>query len=191
MRSTPQKMVGGFNRRESQAILWVYDEYYPAVFGFVMKILGEDSPDLKDLVAEVFVKLLRSKIRFDRLARIRSFLLNTARNLCVDYLRREGKIRESKEEIAAHSWLQGGSEADDLLSNETLVSEIYLAMTRLPKPYQEMLKLSYVNGLPNDQIAEQLKISSKTVSNKKTLALEMLKKILKKTGLLILLSFLS
>jgi RNA polymerase sigma-70 factor (ECF subfamily) len=187
----PQKIVGGFNRREGQAITWVYDEYYPAVFGYVMKMVGEHSPDLEDLVAETFLKALKSKIRFDRLARIRSFLLTSARNLCIDYLRREVKIQEGTEEIAALSPLHEDPAPHDLLTNESLVSEIFLAITRLPKPYQEMLRLSYMNGFSNDEIARQLNISTKTVSNKKNLALEMLKKTLKKTGLLILLSFLS
>ena len=187
---SPQKIVGAFNRRESVAIVWVYDEYYPAVFGFVMKMIGENSPELKDLVAEAFVRLLKSNIRFDRLARIRSFLLNTARNLSVDYLRRKGIMKEKEQEMQVQASVEEDEVNQDLLSNESLVSEIFLAISKLPRPHQELLRLTYVYGFPNDQIARQLGISTKTVANKRILAIGMLKKILRKTGFLILLNFL-
>ncbi|MFI5156875.1 MAG: hypothetical protein ACHQEM_11845 [Chitinophagales bacterium] len=63
----PHKIVGGFNRREGQAVAWVYKEYYSGIMGIVIKLLGEDSPDIEDLAGEVFLKVLKSTVRFDRL----------------------------------------------------------------------------------------------------------------------------
>ena len=187
---SPNKIVGGFNRREHRAIVWIYDEYYPGVFSIVLKLVGYQSPDLNDLVAEVFLRLLKSSGRFDRLAKIRSFLFNSARNLSVDYLRHR-QVQKQKEKELPNPEIDDPNDSEDSLENEPLMGQIYYAISKLPAPYSRVLALTYIHGLRNDQIAEHLQISKKTVANKRALAMEKLKEILKKSGLLIFLNFLS
>lgn len=187
---SPNKIVGGFNRRDPRAVEWIYDEYYPEVFSTVLKLVGQQSPDLNDLVAEVFLRLLKSTGRFDRLAKIRSYLFNAARNLSVDWLRHQQILRQREADLKIPEIDESDAYADRPMI-ETFMTQIYQALTKVPEPYNRVLTLTYIYGMRNDQIAALLRISKKTVANKRILAMEKLKEILKKGGLLILLNFLS
>jgi RNA polymerase sigma-70 factor (ECF subfamily) len=187
---TPYKIIGGFNRREPKAIAWIYDEYYSVVFNLVLKFLSHSSPDIEDLVADSFVKLLRSTGRFDRLDRIRSFLFSTAKNLCLDYLKRKELIMNKSEtlELAEPEDPYGTEDADE---NALYMASLYKAMEKLPRRYYEVLELSYMKGLRSEEIAQKMQLSKKTVANERILAMNKLKAILAKSGLLILLNLFS
>ena len=69
------------------------------------------------------------------------------------------------------------------LSGEKITAElhnlIYAAIDKLPGKCREIFKLCYISGLTNEETARRLKISVKTVSNQKLLALRKLRLALK------------
>jgi RNA polymerase sigma factor (sigma-70 family) len=95
---TKQQIVGGFNRPEPRAVSWIFDEYQPGVFTIVRRLTGI-SPDTDDLVAEVFTRLMENPGRFPNLARIKYFLLLTARNTCLNHIKRREMMKQHTGEL--------------------------------------------------------------------------------------------
>ncbi len=189
---TPRRIVGGFNRREASAIIWVYDEYYPYVLGIVKKLTG-NSADSEDLCRDIFVKLLGNPGRFNELRKIELFLYNTARNISLNYLRHQQIIKDKSADIERH--LTEISESSLTLAeiSASLTGMIYKAIEKLPPQTKRIFILHYIQKLENDEIAKQLGISERTVANYKAIALRKLRmEIPKKRSLssLLLLYFL-
>jgi RNA polymerase sigma-70 factor (ECF subfamily) len=167
-------LIDRFNRREDSAFTAVYYECYPFVFHFVKK-LTEGSPDTKDLVADVFERLLRYEGKFKSLSRVKVFLHVATRNVCLDYLKYR-RVRKKKAFEIVNS-LNGNNENNPEAAFETaaLRSLISEEIESLPHQCKEIFLLYYTQGLKNAEIASRLGVSEKTVSNQKAMARAKLK----------------
>ncbi|HMH33150.1 MAG TPA: sigma-70 family RNA polymerase sigma factor [Puia sp.] len=186
--STP-KIVGGFNRREPASITWIYNQYHSSVIALVIQQIGQSS-DVEDLAGDVFVKLLNTTGRFEQLKQIKYFLISAARTTCVDYLRHMEVVKSRFVELDEDypdndSW-------ETAETRDVNTSLIYRAIEMLTGQLKQIYHLYYVDDLRNDEIAERLGISKRTVANSKNLALNRLKDILRNIGysIIIILDFL-
>ena len=65
-----------------------------------------------------------------------------------------------------------------------LLQQIVAEIDRLPSQYQSVCKLSFFEGLSNDEIAARLEISIKTVRNIKALAVKEIQSVFVRRHLL-------
>jgi RNA polymerase sigma factor (sigma-70 family) len=186
---TKQQIVGGFNRREPRAVSWICDKYQPGVFTIVRRLAGI-SPDTDDLVAEVFTRLMENPGRFPNLPRIKYFLFLTARNTCLNYIKRREMIRNRSGELEIRS---PAFEEDQLEATEAsaqLFQILEAAIEKLPPKCKAVFLLHYRYRLSNAAIAERLFLAEKTVANRKAQAMKLLKMDMKdKKSFIFLLNF--
>ena len=181
MHFSEQRVIAGFNRKESVAIAYIYEAYHREVFSQVKKSVA-DSPDAEDLVADIFYKLIRHPGRFDSLKKMEYFLYKTAKNTCLDYLKHQ-QVKKLKSDDLEKYYLgmeEQGTEAAEIREKFDWLMQV--ASTRLSTPCRQIIKLSYAQGLGNREIAGRLGLSEKTVANLKTLAMKTLKLVMKKPG---------
>ena len=171
-----------FNRKEPDAVKWVYEQYYPYVLAIVRK-MTYNSPDGPDLAADVFIKLLEHPGPFSSLSKIKYFLYTATKNHCIDYLRHQKVLRSKEPVIIQLKTTTEENDLEDVEARGVLHQKIYASMEELPRRCQYIFWLYYAQGLTNREIADKLSISEKTVSNQKTIALKRLKlKISKMNG---------
>ena len=164
------KIIGGFNRREPGAVSWIYESYQPVVYTIARRLIGH-SPEIHDLVAEVFARLIEQTTRFSNLSGIKSFLYLITRNTCLNYLQRRQVIEEAHKGIPL-------VDDDHLTTSESMAHFQVLvnqAIERLPKKTKEVFQLFYSEQRTNSEIAKQLHRTEKTVANQKALAIKILK----------------
>ena len=174
MHLSKQRVIGGFNRRESEAIAWIYRSYFGRVFRLVKESTA-GSPDAEDLAAEVFYKLIKFPGHFDKLKQIEYFLYRTAKNACLDYLKHQQVIKDHFPELEKYQLDIGDQESEAAEIREKFDSLIRVAAAKLSPHGRRIIILCYAHGLGNGEIARQLGLSEKTVANLKTLALKTLK----------------
>jgi RNA polymerase sigma factor (sigma-70 family) len=181
MHLSEQRIIGGFNRKESRAITWIYEVYHGEILHMVRKST-DSSPDVEDLVADVFYKLIKNPGPFERLKQIEYFLYKTAKNTCLDYLRHQQVKRLKSEEVENfyRAIEEGRSEAVEI--REQFDALMQVAAAKLTPQCRQIIVLSYAHGLGNREIALKLGLSEKTVANLKTLAMKTLKLVMKKPG---------
>jgi len=168
-----QQMVRGFNRREDKAITWIYNAFYHEVFSSIRKRTNNSS-DTMDLVQDVFLRLFHYPGRFDRLQKIRSFLYRTAQNISLDHLKHQEVVRAGALEVER---LYEDTTADSLEAEDAMayhLGMIYNAVERLPEKCKEVFQLYFERNLSNGEIAKQLRLSEKTVANRKSIGLKTL-----------------
>ena len=151
----------------------LFDRYYAKLFYFARRMV-ENEELAKDLVQDAFVRYLeyQFKILPHELV-IKSFLYSTVK-FAVFNLGRKRKIME-------HFWKRTPyDETDDIdyeyaIIRTEFMGAIYGVIDSLPTECRRIMTLSYVDGLSNDAIAQQLVISINTVKTQKKRGLKILR----------------
>jgi RNA polymerase sigma-70 factor (ECF subfamily) len=133
----------------------LYELFAPVVHRRALQILGRDA-DAWDAVQEVFRRLLESSSEFRAEARPMTYVYRTTVNVCLNMLRarvvREPAGLSLAEELSEH--IESAAEARDLLGRLTgTLSERSL----------QVFCLHFMDGLTQDEIAEVLGVSRKTI----------------------------
>jgi len=166
-------MVASFREGNEKAFNSLYDGLYQLVLYNASKIVEPITAE--DVTALTFATLWRKRLNFNSLSEIRGFLMVASRNAAINALKKN-KI---------HLHLVGDdipeySESDYITEIDfEALERIIHAIKELPQQQQNVLNLAFFEGLRNDEIAEILNISSKTVRNIKTNALSRLRNALK------------
>ena len=150
-----------------------FRQFYAPLCLFAERIL-KDQGAAQDIVEETFVKLWNKHTDFETALNIKAFLYITTRNACLNQLKALQRERLNKKQLAYIS-----DHNEDFVLNEItrteVLREIYLEIENLPTQCKKIFKMSYLEGLKNHEIAEQMHISINTVKNQKVRALQLLK----------------
>jgi RNA polymerase sigma-70 factor, ECF subfamily len=142
--------VGGFTRDEMKGL---YARYAPVVFRRARRLLGRDA-DAWDAVQEVFQKMLTAHESFRREAQPLTWLYRITTNLCLNMLRAR-MLREPGLPLGDEGTVgQEAVETRDLLR---------AWLKGLEPREQEVATLLFIDGLTQDEVADVLGVSRKTI----------------------------
>ncbi len=176
-----QDVITGFRNGEEPAVRQLYDLHYRALCYYAEQLTG-DKEEAEDIAVDTFLKLLHKKNDFDNLADIKSFLYRATRNACFDYLRKnKRKDRRNRE-------LTFLAEPDELFGDQEMIitkvlQVIYAEVENLPGQCKQVFKLLFMEGKSTAEVATEMGISTQTVLNQKSKALQSLRLSLYKEGL--------
>jgi RNA polymerase sigma-70 factor (ECF subfamily) len=148
-----------------------FRSYYPSLRLFATNIIFDYSV-AEDLVQEAFIRLWEKSEDFNNEYAVKSFLYTTVKNSCLNHLEHK-KVKRKHIEITRQQSLDS-TEITNLLIEEETHRLIYNAINELPPQCRNVLLLS-INGLKNNEIAEELSISANTVKTQKKIAYKQLK----------------
>jgi len=162
-----------FRAGEQKGINSLFKLHYKPLCLFAFRLLN-DLPGAEDIVGESFIKLWERHADFESFQAIRAFLYITTRNACLNLLKQKQREALSKKQLA---YLM--SEKEEFVLNEMIraevLGEIMDEINNLPAQCGRVFRLSYLEGLNNDKIAEKFSISVNTVRNQKARAIQLLK----------------
>jgi RNA polymerase sigma-70 factor, ECF subfamily len=137
-----------------EAFAELYSRHSPRVFAYCRRYLGSEEA-ANDVFQESFVRFFKSAESERVMTNVPAFLLRIARNLCVNYLRKE-KRHISFEEYMTIPEVKENEDKGELLD---LIKE---AIASLPEKYREVFVLREYEGLSYIEIAE---MTEETVAN--------------------------
>ncbi len=152
--------------------------YFNKVKYFINGFIKSES-DAEELAQEVFVKIWTSRESIDPSRNFNTYIYVSARNSTLNFLRHK-YVRDS----FAADQVKAGS-GDEYASGEDLVMAreidllVDMALMKMPAQRKTIYEMNRREGLSNDEIAERLNLSKKTVENHMSLALKELKGIIK------------
>ena len=156
--------------------------YYQPLCGYAHTLV-ESAPDCEDMVQEIFLHVWEKKKELVGREELRFYLFTAVRNRCLNYLRKNKKIRFSK----LTEWEEPVQTADDK-DHEVpvdLAGAVTEALDRLPLRCREVFVLSRIGKLTYQQIAETTGISPKTVENQIGKALKIMRSFVREKQLYI------
>lgn len=176
-------------QRQKRKFEEMFAQMYPKVRAFALKILKSEE-DAEDIVQDVFAKLWESPELWMERDTPASYIFTMARNSILNFLRHQSVKIQAHEEIAAES-------SRSFIGQEDFYHQIYakeieltarLLLEAMPEQRRRVFLKSRVEGKSNQEIADELQISVRTVERHIYLVLQELRKVLLSLALIHLLN---
>jgi RNA polymerase sigma-70 factor (ECF subfamily) len=162
-----QPPAGSFER--------VFRKFYALLVLFARK-LTRDEAAAEDIVSDVFCKLWQRQFQFGSMQSARAFLYISVRNACLNHLYRsdyQAGVRKKIEYVRKE-------ETEEFALNHIIRAEIsgqvLQQVDQLPAACRRIMRMSFVQGFSNRQIARELQLSINTVRNQKARGIHLIRK---------------
>lgn len=154
---------------DHEAFRELIERHQNAVVGTIAKMLGNAS-ESEDLAQQVFLRLWKSRARYQPSAKFTTFLYTIARNLVFNESRRRSRRRETsldqhKDEYELELPANPNQQPDREHLNQELRSAIDLAIEALPEKQRLAVVLRRYQNLPYEEIATVLEITVPAVKS--------------------------
>lgn len=161
-------------------------EYEKRVYNLAFRMCKNEQ-DALDLSQDIFVRVFKSLTFFKERSSFSTWLYSIASNACIDFTRRQKKLKSLPLVYPDDEGEQSTLEIPDLryepeqeYERQVLREDIASALTNLSDEHREILVLREINGLSYQEISEALDISCGTVKSRICRARESLCRILSK-----------
>jgi RNA polymerase sigma-70 factor (ECF subfamily) len=142
-------------RSDTAAFQQLYERHSAALFGLVLKILGNRA-DAEDVLQETFVQVWKAAHSFDP-ARGKpiSWLILLTRSRAIDRLRSRQTRNRISETVAQQPVADDPPASQQIIASETHAT-VRQAMVSLDGEQRRLIELAYFGGLTQSEIAAQL-----------------------------------
>ena len=149
-----------------------FDKYFRKLYlplgMYALRIIG-DSQISEDLVSDAFTKVWQKIGEGIEINNFRAYMYQSVRNECLTFL------RNKKDFIGLEEIPEINEETIDTSERD---AKIWKAIDELPEKCRKVFLLSKQEGLSNEEIAQEMEISIKTVKNQMTKAFSRLREAL-------------
>ena len=159
--------------QDRQAFSLLFNRLAPRLKNYIMK-LGATPEAADEVVQETFVKIWRKAEQFyQKKASASTWIFTIARNLRVDRIRKE--IRPTLD--PNEPLLRPDEEPSPLqvLERSAVTEQVRKSIEKLSSDQQQVIKLSFIEGLSHQEISTQLKLPLGTVKSRLRLSFEKLR----------------
>ena len=166
------ELMEAVGRRESDAIQEIYKRYESSLRAVIQSVL-HDEGETDDTLNNVFLQLWDQAERFDAAKGLHGFLVTIARRRALDRLRRRLAYHRTKDRFEAELKAKYANEsrAHDFQSpNSDLTDRLHGVIGTLPILQQEVVNLTFFEGLSQREIAARRSIALGTVKTRLQLA---------------------
>lgn len=142
-----RKLVQSAKKGDSLSFGKLYDLFYTKIFRYVAYKVG-NREDAEDITAEVFIRMLKSINSFNFQGHpFSSWLFRIARNMVVDYFRKNSRRKTAPLETAGSIQKTESIEIDYQLDLNIEMSNISESIKTLTDLQQEVISLRFAGGL--------------------------------------------
>ncbi len=160
---TDHVLASGIKKGDREAFTVLFEKYADRIIYTCLKS-GLSREDAEGICQDVFIKIWekRSEIRED--LSISGFLFTITKNQILKFLRSEAYALALKKYWRV-THVEASHVAEEELIAKDLEITIHSYIRQLPEKQREVLLLKVTEGLTNDEIAEKLGLSKRTVEN--------------------------
>lgn len=180
------ELVAAYAAGDESAFAVLIERHLPAVYSFAYRLIG-NAEEADDVAQDTFVKAWKHLKRFQKGAKMKTWLLSIARNTAIDFLRkkRPSLFSEfgSEDDAAFEERLaDAGPSAETRFDEQLNAERVDAALATLPPRYREVVLLHYREGMTLDETARTLGIPLNTAKSRDRRALIALRKLLESRG---------
>lgn len=177
---TEEELVASLKSGDQAALGFLYDNYSPALFGVIVRIVESQPPsasdreNAEDVLQDVFVKIWKNISSYDpSKGKLYTWLINIARNTAIDSLRvkdhkLKSKIQSIDNSVRSINKQYSVAIHPDHIGLKTLVSKM--------KPeHKQLIDKLYFEGYTQEEAAKELNIPLGTVKTRARTAISQLR----------------
>ncbi len=178
-----RRLIKEIQQGHKELLNVVVEKYYKDIYGFCAYLSG-NGEDAYDLAQETFLKFIRYVDNY-QYRNLKGYLLTIARNVCMDYFRKEKNNAKNMTNIVDAN----PEEKDYLLTEGEAAFEqaekrmwLRAQLQTLPAPQREAMVLYYYGELKIREIADIMSCSVPTAKSRIRQGTEKLRKRCKEAG---------
>lgn len=167
-----EQLLRRISEGDESAFRSFFGYYYPKVKTFMLTLIDNED-DANDLAQNIFVKLWLIRSSMAKLHSAGAYLYRMCKNASIDY----GRTHKVKIPFTESNDTPDPYSLDEDYFAKEKQQQYLNAVDKMPHKRREVFLMSRKNGMSNDQIAQTLGISKKTVENHINAVLKELRKI--------------
>lgn len=148
---------------DRQAFQELFYEYYGKTKSFLLSFV-HDPAICEDIAQEIFVKVWTMRRILPEVRSLDSYLYRMSKNAALNYL------RSAKRELHAEADAEDDRILEEAISAKQKLTVLGGVISNMPLKRRSIFLMSRIFGISNEQIAEQMNVSKKTVENHINLA---------------------
>ena len=152
----------------------LFRRHYSAMYRLAKTMLY-DADECKDVVSEVFTRLLRGDV-VPQEERIEGYLMTSVRNQCCDVLSHKD-IRQRVEKLYSQELIQ--SQVVYINDDDRLERLMQFVEREFPPLTQQIFRLRFLREMTYEEVAQVVGVSKVTVYNHLSQSLQMIKEYFK------------
>lgn len=143
--------------------------------------------DAEDIAQEVFIEVFKSMDKFRGQSTLSTWIFRIASNKSLDYIRSNNRIKRGKNNVTyledSEYWkenVNAVTSADEEIIDAQRRELFYNALSKLNSKQQEVYVLTQIEGMSQQEVADILKTTIKSVESMVVRARKKLRKVLEK-----------
>lgn len=168
--TTDDELLALILKNQTTAFRELYDRYKAAMLLFAAQRVHADLAE--DLVQDVFLNLWKNRSKLEIQERISGYLFKALRSRIIDNMAKNSHAKKYLDSIDAFA--QSHMPTDAKVREETFMDSIEALLKRCGPQYQSILRMR-IEGFSNQEIADALGISEKTVRNQSSNLMKILR----------------
>ena len=154
----------------------VFLAYFDKVKYLLIGLLRSES-DAEELAQDIFVKLWMNHTSIDPNKAFNTYLYTITRNTALNHLKHK-LVEENYKNSFNNLDEEAADSSDEILFAKEISLLVEMAVCKMPVQRKKIYQMSRDKGISNNEIAEELGISKKTVENQLSLALQEIKRVI-------------
>jgi RNA polymerase sigma-70 factor (ECF subfamily) len=155
----------------------IFSSYYSDLVHFAFHFIRDLSVS-EEIVQELFLKIWENRHYLEIGSSLKSYLLKSVQNRCIDYTR-HNNIRQRYISSILENHFDSVRDTEEYLLHSELDEKLREALQKIPSDLAEPFTMSRLQGMNYEGIARKLGVSVRTVEVRIAKALLLLKKELK------------
>ena len=174
---TEKYLLQGVRNSDISSFSALFTAFYPDLVLFASRLTSSIEV-AEEFVQDTFLALWEDRKGLDIHTSLKSYLIRTVQNKCIDWMRHQKTVLRYESMIRSSS-LEFVSETEEYLLWSELETQLNDALDKLPAPLAEVFTMSRKEGMKYHEIAEKLGVSIRTVEERMSKALSFLRESLK------------
>lgn len=170
-------LIAGLRNKDKVVFDFIFNYYYSGLCAYSLRYISEKET-VEDIVQDFFVSLWLKSNQTLISGSLKSYLFTSVKNRCLDHLK-HNKVEERFSKNMLSTSDNNDENNFDLYVESELREAINNGLEKLPPRCREIFEMSRFKGMKNQEIAEKLDISKRTVELQISLALKTLRVELK------------
>ncbi len=174
MKDQNSHIVQALQKRDKRVIEILYDQYSPALYGVILKIVRSEETAC-DVLQDTFIKIWTHGNQYDaRKGTLFTWMLNIARNKAIDKTRSAAFKKKSKIQNLDQAVYNSVEQSEQLNPDHIGLKGM---VDGLEDKYKEVIELAYFQGYTQKEIMERLDLPLGTVKSRVRIGLRELRRL--------------
>ena len=176
-----QLLLIALSRGDEKAFEVLFMRYFPRVKRFISGLL-QDEITAEDFSQDILLRIWQKREEMVKVENLSAYLYQASRNAVYQHLRHVllvNEYGEKQQEVLSNVSGSGVQDIEENMFAEELLLLVQPTVEQMPAQRRKIYEMSRKEGKTNDEIAQLLTISKRTVENHLTQALSDIRKMLK------------